>query len=249
MDILIIGAGGQGRVVLDIMRESHIFNVVGFLDGNQDMHGLLMDDVPIVGPPELALVQGQLLSRIVAIGDNAARQKYADRWQKGPPPHADLVNAIHPRASISPTARIGRNVTVCRGAQICSHAAIADSTIINTGAIIEHECQIAEAVHVAPGARIAGRVTIGARAFIGIGAIVIQNLTIGSDAVVGAGAVVLEDVPAGATVVGCPARIIKIKESYHGGNPNDTSNHGGNGDGRHGGARPLVQPVGHHEAL
>jgi serine acetyltransferase len=84
---------------------------------------------------------------------------------------------------------------------------------VNTGAIVEHECEVGEAVHVAPGACLAGRVRVGACAFVGVGAQVIQCLSVGEGATIGAGAVVIGDVPEGATVVGVPARVVKVSPS------------------------------------
>ena len=63
-----------------------------------------------------------------------------------------------------------------------------------------------------PGAMLAGRVRVGRGAFVGLGAKVIQCLNVGEGATVGAGAVVIRDVPEFATVVGVPARIIKLAQ-------------------------------------
>jgi acetyltransferase-like isoleucine patch superfamily enzyme len=53
-------------------------------------------------------------------------------------------------------------------------------------------------------------VRIGEEAFIGLGCRIIQCLNIGSRAIIGAGAVVIRDVPDEATVVGVPARAIRM---------------------------------------
>lgn len=55
---------------------------------------------------------------------------------------------------------------------------------------------------------------IGDDVFIGAGARILGNIKIGNGAKIGANAVVLKDVPAGATVVGIPARVIAIDETY-----------------------------------
>jgi len=55
-------------------------------------------------------------------------------------------------------------------------------------------------------------VRVGRCAWVGIGANVIQCVSIGEYATVGAGAAVIRDVPAYATVVGVPARVIKMSE-------------------------------------
>jgi acetyltransferase EpsM len=139
---------------------------------------------------------------VVAIGDNPARCRVAAAVSGM---GITLANAIHPSANLADNATVGRNVVVAAGALVCAHCRIADSVILNTGCIVDHESSIGAGAHVCPGARLAGRVQVERGAFLGIGCTVIQCLTIGESAVVGAGAVVIEDVPRLTTVVGVPA--------------------------------------------
>ncbi|MGB7160369.1 MAG: acetyltransferase [Tepidisphaeraceae bacterium] len=209
MDVIILGAGGHGKVVLDILRAAGEHRPVGFVDADRTLAGTIVCGLPVLGPSNLLpkLRQQKIKGAIVAIGDNRTRRSCAALVRE----HGfELVNAIHPAAVVSPGATIGRNVVVCAGACICVDVKLADSVIVNTNAVVDHECEIDEAAHVCPGALLAGRVRVGAGAFVGLGAKVIQCLTIGAGAVIGAGCVVIEDVPAGATVVGVPARVIKF---------------------------------------
>jgi acetyltransferase-like isoleucine patch superfamily enzyme len=84
-----------------------------------------------------------------------------------------------------------------------------DGHVMNSGAIVEHDCALAHGVHVSPGAVLSGGVNVGARTWIGAGASVIQGIVIGADVTIGAGAVVIRDVPDGVTVVGVPARDVR----------------------------------------
>jgi len=208
-NVVIVGAGGHGRVVLDILVRTGRFHVVGFLDSNRALHGRRVDGVPVLGEiamlPEIAR-EHTIRGAIVAIGDNGVRRAFADRIETM---GIDLVNAIHPSANLARNVTLGRNIVIAAGALVCAHCQIGDSVILNTGCIVDHESMIGTAAHVCPGARLAGRVTVESGAFIGIGATVIQNIRIGCEAVVGAGAVVIRDVPSMGTVVGVPARLIK----------------------------------------
>ncbi len=207
MDVLILGAGGHGKVVLDILRAAEQHNPIGFIDADRSLAGTTVNGLPVLGGPNaLPKLRAKAKGAIVAIGDNHTRAEYAAMVREH---RLELVNAIHPAAVVSPSATIGRNVVVCAGAIVCVDATLADSVIVNTGAVVAHECEIAEAVHVCPGALLAGRVRVGTEAFIGMGAKVIQCLSIGEGAIIGAGAVVIEDIPPGATAVGVPARVIK----------------------------------------
>ena len=210
--VVIIGAGGHGKVVLDILRAAGRFNPIGYVDADTRLFGTKVGGLQVLGPNNVLprLRQQGVAHAIVAIGDNRTRQRYvATLGGEG----FELVSAIHPSAFVSPTAKLGRNVVVGPNASVITEARIGDATIVNTGAIVEHECEVGQAVHVAPGACLAGRVRVGACAFVGIGAQVIQCLSVGEGATVGAGAVVLQDVPDGATVVGVPARVVKVSPS------------------------------------
>lgn len=205
---VIVGAGGHGRVVLDILSRGQTYEVVGFVDSNRQLHGRRMDGLPVVGDldtlPEMA-TEG-VTRAVVAIGDNGVRRAFADRVEQM---GFQLLNAIHPSANLARNVTLGRNVVVAAGALVCAHCQIGDSVILNTGCIVDHESMIGTSAHICPGARLAGRVTVASGAFVGIGATVIQNVRIGCEAVVGGGAVVIRDVAPMTTVVGVPARPIK----------------------------------------
>jgi sugar O-acyltransferase (sialic acid O-acetyltransferase NeuD family) len=209
MDVVIVGAGGHGRVVLDILRCAKQYNPIGFIDAAPALAGTRVGGLPVFGPinqlPKLK--QQKTLAAIIAIGDNRARQACADKvTQAG----LELINAIHPSAVVSAGATLGRNIVIAAGSVICTEAKLADGVIVNTGAIVEHECTIGPAAHICPGAKLAGRVSVAAGALIGLGACIVPCISIGEAAIVGAGAVVIHDVPAHATVVGVPARVIKV---------------------------------------
>jgi len=206
--IVIIGAGGHGRVVLDIIRAQGHYTPVGFVDANPALTGHRIDGLEVLGTPEIAesLKYKEVTGAIIAIGDNGIRRQYVDLVDNS---GLKLINAIHPSSNIAGTATIGKNVVIAAGVVVCAHCQIGNSVILNTGCIVDHESIIANSAHVCPGAKLAGRVIVESGAFIGIGATVIQNVRIGIDAVIGAGAVVIKDVPPAVTVVGVPARILK----------------------------------------
>jgi len=211
MQVVIVGAGGHGKVVLDILRAAGGVEAIGFVDASPGNAGTTVGELPVLGPANVLpkLRQQGIDAAIVAIGESRARAQYAQLLRQ----HGfELINAIHPAATISASARIGKNVVIAAQAVVCAEAMVADSVILNTACVVDHECEIGEAAHVCPGAHLAGRVRVGAGTWIGLGANVIQCVTIGQHAIVGAGAAVIRDVPAYATVVGVPARVIKIAE-------------------------------------
>jgi sugar O-acyltransferase (sialic acid O-acetyltransferase NeuD family) len=212
MDVVILGAGGHGRVVLDICQQGKTLKPVGFLDNNKRLHGRRIDGLTVLGGMEqLGELRARKISAaIVAIGDNGIRRAMADiLGQNG----FELVNAVHPSAQLASSVSLGRGVVIAAGALVCAHCQIGDFSILNTGCIVDHESMIGTCVHVCPGVRLAGHVTVEAGAFLGIGATVIQNVRVGFESVVGAGSVVVQDVEAMTTVVGVPAHVTKSSPS------------------------------------
>ncbi|MCS7033688.1 MAG: acetyltransferase [Phycisphaerae bacterium] len=205
MDVVIIGAGGHGRVVLEILQHHRKTRVVGFLDADESLSGKTVAGRKVLGHVNLLtkLKRSGVSGAIVAIGENRVRLEYMNRVIAA---GMKLCNAVHPAAVVSRSARLGLNVVVAPGSVIGTEARIDDGVIVNTGAVVDHECEIGRAAHVCPAAALAGRVRVGEGALIGLGARVIQCLSIGPWATVGAGAVALEDVAENTVVAGVPAR-------------------------------------------
>lgn len=208
MEIVILGAGGHGRVVLDIIRQARSHHPVGFLDSNPATHGRRIDGLPVLGSTDCLadLARRGIRGATIAIGDNGVRRAMSDAVEQA---GLEIVNCIHPSAQLATTVSIGKGVVLAAGALVCAHCQIGDYAILNTGCIVDHESMIGTAAHVCPGVRLAGHVTVESGAFIGIGATVIQNVRVGFESVVGAGSVVIRDVAPMTTVVGVPAREIK----------------------------------------
>jgi len=208
MEILILGAGGHGRVVLDILLQGGEHKPVAFLDNNAALHGRRVDGLPVLGDMSQlgALRQRGIGHAIVAIGDNGVRKAVADALEQN---NFELISAIHPSAQLAKNVSVGKGVVIAAGALVCTHCQIGDYVILNTGCIVDHESMIGTSAHICPGVRLAGHVTVESAAFIGIGATVVQGQRIGFESIVGAGAVVTGSVDPMTTVVGVPARVVK----------------------------------------
>jgi UDP-perosamine 4-acetyltransferase len=208
MRIVVIGAGGHGKVVIDLLRTPPLkrrYMIEGIIDADESLVGQRVGGAVVLGGAHLLgkLQRKGVAGAVVAIGDNRARLQYLDEVRAA---RMRCVTVVHPRAIVCPTAVLGEGVCVAAGAVICAEAQVEDAAIINSGAVVDHECRIGRGAHVCPSAALAGRVSVGEGAFVGLGARVIQCLSVGAWAIVGAGAVVVGDVPAETTVVGVPAR-------------------------------------------
>jgi sugar O-acyltransferase (sialic acid O-acetyltransferase NeuD family) len=203
LPLLIVGAGGHARVLIDIAEKQGRYRVVGLVDEQPHLVGTALLGYPVLGGSDLLHREDVPSHAIVAIGAPEARAA----WQE----HLEalgfqLAVLVHPSAQVARDVRLGAGTVLMACTAVNPGSRLGRGVIVNTGASIDHDCEVGDFVHVAPGARLAGGVRVGSRSHIGIGACVIQNVTIGAGAVVGAGAAVVRGVPGGITVAGVPAR-------------------------------------------
>jgi len=206
-DLLIYGASGHAKVVLDAALSCPGFHVVGLLDDNPSLHGKAIWDVPILGGfAELERQQGSGALLVLAVGANDTRQKLAKRVAHLGYPFATVV---HPSAQVGRGVVLGAGTVVMAGVAINADTQVGAHAIVNTGAMIDHDSVIGDFAHISPGAHLPGEVRVGTLVLVGVGASVIPRISIGEGAIVGAGAVVVKDVPPWVVVAGVPARVIR----------------------------------------
>lgn len=198
--IYIIGAGGHGQVIADILRKLH-YPVKGFLD---DKLTSKIMDIPIVGPIMFAKeLEGRF---VVAIGDNKVRSEIVKKLSL---PDDRYFTVIHPSTVIGNNVEIGPGTMIIGGVIINIGTKIGKHVIVNTSSSLDHHNIIGDFVHIGPGTHTGGNVVVEEGAFLGIGTSVIPGKKIGKWAKIGAGAVVIDNISPYTTSVGVPARVIK----------------------------------------
>jgi UDP-perosamine 4-acetyltransferase len=211
-DVVVLGAAGHAKVCIEVLRAAGLYRPYACLAPDSTLPAIL--GVPVIRGPDtegLLRVRGEgVSSAFVALGANRVRDDVGAIVERA---GFALIRAVDPWARLSPSAHIGVGVLLMPGAIVNADAVLGDLSIVNSGAVIEHDCRLGRACHVGPGAVLAGNVALGDRSFVGAGAVVRPSIRIGADVMVGAGAVVVGDVADDTIVTGVPARPFKASRA------------------------------------
>ena len=197
--LIIIGAGGHGKVVANIAVLNG-YKEIYFLDDDTSKKDI--GKYQIIGTTKDIDRYKNEYDFFIAIGNNETRKKLAMLLLDN---NIKPVSLIHPSAVIDSTVQIGSGVVVMANAVINADTMIGNNVIINTASSIDHDCIINDYVHISPGVHIAGNVHIGERSWLCIGSTIINNITVGADIIVGAGATVINNIDENGIYVGIPA--------------------------------------------
>ena len=203
-EIIILGAGGHGKVVLDIFLCSEKYKVSGLIAKNRTS----LMGIPVIGTDDdLGYIYKQGITKaFVAVGDNQIRYRLTSLLKEN---NFELVTGISHASYVSKYTSIGEGTIIMPGSIINSGASIGKGVIINTNTSIDHDDIIGNFCHIAPGSTLSGNVNVGNFSFLGTSTSVIDNITIGSNVMIGGGTTIIKDIPNNCTAVGVPAKIIR----------------------------------------
>jgi sugar O-acyltransferase (sialic acid O-acetyltransferase NeuD family) len=210
--IVIVGAGGFGREVLEIFKDQNKtenqWDILGFLDEKEDMWGKIINNYPVLGGLDW-FDNKKDVGCVIAIGNPKTRKRIAQLLVGY---HVRYFNAIHPSVIISDFIGLGTDVIICAGSIVSVNSSIKDHVIINLKCTIGHDAVLENYCSIMPGVSISGEDHLGEGVYVGTGATIIQQITVGHWSIIGAGATVLSDVPEKVTAFGLPAKIMKNSE-------------------------------------
>lgn len=188
-EIIIVGAGGHAKVVVDAILETGELEIRGLIDKDQKKKSVR--EIPVLGDdtllPEL-FEQGVRYAFVAvgSIGNTEVREKIYQSLKKI---GYELPVIVHPAAYVADNVISGEGTFVSAGAVVNPGTTLGKNVIVNTRSSIDHDCVLGDFVHVAPGAVLGGDVTLGDRTHVGMGAVVIQGANLKAGTFIKAGQV------------------------------------------------------------
>ncbi|MFH6769234.1 acetyltransferase [Gaetbulibacter aquiaggeris] len=213
--IVIIGASGHAKVIIDIIEKRNEYKIIGLIDSYKTHNEKIMG-YSILGNENLIpqLMKNQeIIGGIIAIGDNWSRGKVRDLI-KSLAPNFKFLPAIHPDAILYNKFKIKQGVVIMAGTIINSDAIIEEFCILNTKSSLGHDSLMKRFSSLAPNATTGGNVTIGKFSSVSISSTLIHNIKIGNHTIIGAGSLVVKDFENNIIAYGVPA--IKIRKRENG---------------------------------
>ncbi len=194
--MIIYGSGGHGKTLVDLLRLTHSFNIVGFIDDGRQKGEMVMG-IPVLGGTEMLteLAKSGIRQAVNAVGGIGNIQSRIQVFKRLTQAGFTFPTLVHPTAFVEPSAELSPGAQIFAHAYVGTQARIGLGVIVNTGAIVSHDCQIADYANISPGAMLAGEVSIGEGTLVGMGVTINIKVNIGKWARIGNGATVKSDVP------------------------------------------------------
>ena len=184
--VAIVGAGGYGRVALDVLLAGGMGDrVLGFYD---DAHAAISEKVrgyPVLGDIEMlkSMLSVEPVHVVVAITNNTARLRVANSLRAL---GGQFFTAIHPLAYVSGVATIGGGCVVAAGVAVHPNTAVGSHCYLGSGSVVDRDAEVGAGSWISAGAIVGSGARVGVRAVLGPNSSVGRKASVGADAEVGA---------------------------------------------------------------
>lgn len=209
-NLVIIGAGGHGKVCLEVSLRMGKWSNISFLDDLNS--GKMVNGYQIFKLDE-HIFDNDNTDYFVAIGNNVTRKIITTKLHSK---SLSVATLIDPSAIVSKFSDVGVGTVVLPGAVINSNSTIEMGCIVNSNSVVEHDCIVGDYSHMSPGSVICGNVSVGKLSWLGSGTVVLNDISIAPKTIIGANSTVTKDILNSGTYIGSPAKLLvnKPQESF-----------------------------------
>jgi sugar O-acyltransferase (sialic acid O-acetyltransferase NeuD family) len=209
-NIVIFGASGHAKVIIDSIEKCELYNIVGLIDSYKDIKYSIFEYSILGTENEIVALSKEynFSAGIIAIGDNWTRKLIHEKIIRYLP-EFEFINAIHPSAILGKNVEIGIGNAIMAGVIINSDSKVGNFCILNTNASLGHDGTLGDYSSLASRTTLGGTVSVGTCTAISLGANVLQAVHIGDYAIIGAGSLINKDVEDFTLVYGVPGKKIR----------------------------------------
>jgi len=213
--IVIIGAGGIGKLVVDIIEECNKaqeeYDVLGYIvDSQYGSPGTVVYNRPVLGGFDWLAKHAGEVEVICAVGPTETRLKLVKQAEVA---GARFCNIINPLAYVSPSVTMGVGNIVGAFVAFGPEVRLGNHVFINHSSAIGEEVTLEDFVTVSPLTNIARACNLATGSFVSVGVTIIDKINVGEWSMIGGGSTIIRDVPPNTTVVGVPGKVIKTREA------------------------------------
>jgi len=205
--IVIIGAGGHAKVVIEIINSIGDYEIIGVVAREDEEKDKIQEYKVFKGDQYLDMFfKDGIKNAAIGIGGFRDNHLRKEMFTKVKQIGYKLPPLIHPSVIISSSVSIGAGSVVYPGVIINSEVEIGENSIIATGSSIDHETIIQDHVLISAGVTVGAYVTVEKEALLALGCKVVSGMTIGERVLIASGAVVVHNLSANDIVFGVPAK-------------------------------------------
>lgn len=203
-EIYIIGAGTYGEAMFELA-ELLGYKIKGFYDEDENKVNQKIMGIDVIGKfSEINISEINKRSFIVAIGNNEVRYNIMEKINHY---MGETPTLIHPSATISPSAEVGRGAYIQANVFLWTKVKIEKYCIISPGVVIAHHTEVGKACLISTLTGVGASIKIADKVFIGMGSTIVTGVSyIGERTIIGAGALLLNDADKNSTYIGVPAK-------------------------------------------
>ena len=189
-EIIILGAGGHCKSIIDVIELEAKYQIVGIIDNELKIGDKVLSYEVIGRDEDLKKFREKYQYAIIGVGQIKTPNIRIKLFELLKSLNYSLPTIISPRAYVSKYAFIDEGSVIMHDAFVNANAKIGKNCIINTKAIIEHDVIIEDNCHISTGVVINGGVTVGKNSFLGSNSVTKESIVIEENSFVKAGSII-----------------------------------------------------------
>lgn len=181
------------------------WDIMGFLDDDQSVHGKDYCGIKVLGGRELLDVYED--AYVLAVPGSPKgylrRKSIIDGLCLDPSRFATIV---HPSMVRAPDAKVGYNTLLMSNVVVSCGSRIGNHCIVLPNTVIAHDSSIGDYGCIGSNVSVSGSVSIGSECYIGSGVKMREHIRVGERTLIGLGSNVISDIEQATVAVGNPAK-------------------------------------------